>query len=70
MTLNDRIGLPIPNRARFALSDSSVSSALNFSEIFAMVMVAHEPTALTEWCQRMAARAACAFVPETLKGRP
>lgn len=54
----------------YSMADITVFTGLNFSETYPKVSVPVELTALMEWRQRIAARAACAFVPETLKGRP
>ena len=54
----------------YSMADITVFTGLNFSETYPKVMVPPELTALTAWRDRIAARAACAFVPETLKGRP
>ena len=54
----------------YSMADITVFTGLNFSETYPKVMVPHELTALAEWRRRIAARPSCAFVPETLKGRP
>ncbi len=53
----------------YSMADITVFTGINFSETYPKVMVPKELTALIEWRQRIAARASCAFVPETLKGR-
>ena len=53
----------------YSMADITVFTGLNFSETYPKVMVPKELTALAEWRQRIAARDACAFVPDTLKGR-
>ena len=54
----------------FSMADITVFTGLNFSEAYPKVMIPNDLTALTAWRSRIAARPSCAFVPETLKGRP
>ncbi len=54
----------------FSMADITVFTGLNFSETYPRVMIPSNLTALTEWRSRIAARSSCAFVPDTLKGRP
>jgi len=54
----------------YSMADITVFTGLNFSETYPKVMVPSDLTALTAWRDRIAARDACAFVSQTLKGRP
>ncbi len=54
----------------FSMADITVFTGLNFSETYPQVMIPSNLTALTEWRSKIAARPSCAFVPDTLKGRP
>ena len=54
---------------KYSMADITVFTGLNFSETYPKVMIPAELTALIEWRERIAARDACAFVSETLKGR-
>lgn len=54
----------------YSMADITVFTELASSETYLKVMVPHGLSALTKWRQRIATRAANAFVAETLKGRP